>query len=110
MPYEHIHACDNGCSLFRKEYADEDYCPKCKSSRYVVVDNGQGAKMQTKIPINVLRYPPVIARIQRLDMMEETARQMTWHKYWRRMEFDPDGKQILTHPSYGLAWKTSMKN
>ena len=105
MPYEQIHACENGSALFRKEYADEDYCPKCKSSRYVVVDNGQGEKTQTKIPVNVLRYLPVIPRIQRLYMMEETARQMTWHKYGKRTEFDADGKQMLTHPSDGLAWK-----
>ena len=44
MPYEQIHACENGCVLFTKENADEDYCPKCKSSRYVVVDNGEGEK------------------------------------------------------------------
>ena len=105
MPYEQIHACENGCALFRKEYADEDYCPKCKSSRYVVVDNGQGEKTQTKIPVNVLRYLPVIPRIQRLYMMEETARQMTWHKYGKRTEFDADGKPMLTHPSDGSAWK-----
>src|SRR4051812_32300868 len=89
---------ENGCALFRKEYADEDYCPKCKSSRYVVVDNGEGEKTQTKIPVNFLRYLPVIPRIQRLYMMEETAIQMTWHKYGKRTEFDADGKPMLTHP------------
>src|SRR3954468_15627561 len=55
MPYEQIHACENGCALFRKEYADEDYCPKCKSSRYVVVDNGQGEMTQTKIRCALFR-------------------------------------------------------
>ena len=33
MPYEQIHACPNGCILFRKDHADAKYCPKCKSSR-----------------------------------------------------------------------------
>ena len=70
-----------------------------------MVDNGEGEKTQTKIPVNILRYLPVIPRIQRLYMMEETARQMTWHKYGKRTEFDADGKQMLTHPSDGLAWK-----
>src|SRR4051812_48290442 len=70
--------------LYLGKSMDEDYCPKCKSSRYVVVDNGQGEKTQTKIPVNVLRYLPVIPRIQRLYMMEETARQMTWHKHGKR--------------------------
>src|SRR3954462_10112756 len=105
MPSEQIHACENGCALFRKEYADKDYCPKCKSSRYVVVDNAQGDKTQTKIPVNVLWYLPVIPRIQRLYMMEDTARQMTWHKYVKRKEFDADGKPMLIHPSDGSAWK-----
>ena len=42
MPYEQIHACLNGCILFRKDYADAKYCPKCKSSRYLEVDSGDG--------------------------------------------------------------------
>ena len=49
MPYEKIHACEKGCALFRLEYADLNYCPICKSSRYIVVDNGMGEKTQTKI-------------------------------------------------------------
>ena len=56
MPYEQIHACEKGCALFRKEYADETYCPFCKSSRYVEVENGEGEKKQSKIPMSVLRY------------------------------------------------------
>ena len=57
------------------------------------------------VPVNVLRYLPVIPRIQCLYMMEEIARQMTWHKYGKRTEFGADGKPMLTHPSDGLAWK-----
>ena len=44
MPYEKIHACEKGCVLFRLQYADLNYCPICKSSRYVVVHNGMGEK------------------------------------------------------------------
>uniref|UniRef100_A0A151UHF0 Transposase-associated domain-containing protein n=1 Tax=Cajanus cajan TaxID=3821 RepID=A0A151UHF0_CAJCA len=32
--YEKVHACPNDCILFRKEYENEDTCPKCHSSRY----------------------------------------------------------------------------
>ena len=74
MPYEKIHACEKGCALFRLQYADLNYCPICKSSRYVVVDNGMGEKTQTKIPVNVLRYMPIVPRLQRLFMVKETAR------------------------------------
>ena len=105
MPYEKIDACENGCALFRLQYADLNYCPICKSSRYVEVDNGMGEKSQTKIPINVLRYMPIIPRLQRLFMVEETARQMTWHKLGKRTERDADGNLMMVHTSDGAAWK-----
>ena len=44
MTYEKIHACEKGCALFRLDYADLNYCPICKCSRYIVVDNGMGEK------------------------------------------------------------------
>jgi hypothetical protein len=42
MMHEQIHACPKGCVLFRKEYAEAKYCPKCKSSRFMEVDSGDG--------------------------------------------------------------------
>ena len=60
MPYEQIHACPNGCVLFTKEYADDKYCAKCKASRYVERDHGDGVKKQSKVPANVLRYLPIL--------------------------------------------------
>ena len=42
MPYEQIHACPKGCVLFRKEHEKATHCPKCKASRYVEVDSGEG--------------------------------------------------------------------
>ena len=105
MPYDKIHACEKGCVLFRLDYADLNYCPICKSSRYVVVDNGMGEKTQTKIPVSVLRYMPIVPRLQRLFMVEETARQMTWHKTGKRTELDADGNLMIVHTSDGVAWK-----
>ena len=78
MPYEQIHAYPNGCILFRKEHAEAKYYPKCKSSRFVEVDSGDGQKRQLAVPGKVLRYLPPIPRIQRLFMTEESAKQMTW--------------------------------
>ncbi len=80
MPYEKIDACEKGCVLFRKEYAHLDYCTNCESCRYLVVDNGMGEKRHTKIAVSVLRYMPIAPRLQRLFMVEETAKRMTWHK------------------------------
>jgi hypothetical protein len=42
MSYDKIHVCPKGCVLFRKEHVDAKYYPKCKSSRYVEVDSGDG--------------------------------------------------------------------
>src|SRR3989337_3959684 len=95
MPYEKIHACEKGCVLFRLQYEDLNYCPICNSSRYVVVDNGMGEKTPTNIPVTVLRYMPIVPRLQRIFMVEETARQMTWYKMGKRTELDAHGNQIM---------------
>jgi hypothetical protein len=68
MPYEQIYACLKGCVLFRKEHKDANYYPKCKSSKYLEVDAGDGQKRQLSIPMKILRYIPFIPRIQRLYM------------------------------------------
>ena len=70
-----------------------------------MVDNGMGEKTQTKIPVNVLRYMPIVRRLQHLFMFKETARQMTWHKTGKRTELDADGKLMMVHTSDGEAWK-----
>jgi hypothetical protein len=74
MTYEHIHACPKGCVLFRKEYAEAKYCPKCKSSRFMEVDSGDGQKRQLDIPLTILRHLLFISRIQRLYMTEESVK------------------------------------
>ena len=109
MPYEQIHACPEGCVLFRKEYEHAKYCPKCGSSRYVEVDPGDGQKRQSAVPTNILRYLPVIPRIQRLYMDKETAKMMTWHKDGKRWKKDASKRDMLIHPSDGDAWKNFDK-
>ena len=77
MPYEQIHSCPNGCILL-KEHENDAYCSKCKASRFLKVDAGDGQpKKQLTIPVKILRYLPFIPRIQRLFMTEESAQQMT---------------------------------
>ena len=100
MTYEQIHACPKGCVLFRKEYAEAKYCPKCNSSRFMEVDSGDGQKRQLDIPLTILRHLSFIPRIQRLYMTEESAKQMTWHKNGKR--YNPDK---MVHASDGEAWK-----
>jgi hypothetical protein len=50
MSYEQIHCCTKGCVLFRKDHKDAKYYPKCKSSRYVEVDKGDGQKESLRSP------------------------------------------------------------
>jgi hypothetical protein len=94
MPYEKIHACPNGCVLFRKDHEKATHYPKCKASQYIEVGSSEGRpKTQLMTPVSVLRYLPPIPRIQRMYMTEESAKQMTWHKMGRRYSDN------LTHPS-----------
>ena len=65
MSYEQIHVCLNGCILFRKEHAEAKYCVKCKASRYLEVDSGDGQKRQLMIPVKILLYLPFISRSPR---------------------------------------------
>jgi hypothetical protein len=56
MLYEQIHVCPNRCVLFWKEHKEAKYCPKCKASRFLEVESGDGCgqKTQLKIPTRVL--------------------------------------------------------
>ena len=74
MPYEQIHAYPKGCILFRKEHAEAKYCVKCKSSRFLEVDSGDGQKRQLAVPVKILWYLPFIPMIQWLYMTKESAK------------------------------------
>jgi hypothetical protein len=54
--------------LFRKENTKAKYYLKCKSSRFMEVDSGDGQKSQLDIPVTILHHLPFIPRIQRLYM------------------------------------------
>jgi hypothetical protein len=84
MPYNVIHACKNGCVLFRGDHEKATQCPKCKASRYVKIEGSDGSKKQSKIPELVIRHLSFLSRIQRLYMTEESAKRMTWHKKGKR--------------------------
>jgi hypothetical protein len=44
MSYEMIHVFTKQCMLFRNKDANNKYCVKCGSSRYIEVDSGNGNK------------------------------------------------------------------
>jgi hypothetical protein len=100
MPYESIHACPNGCVLFRgEELKAATHYPKCKASRYVEVNGSDRKKEQSKIPEMVVRYLPLTPRLQRMFMTEESTKQMTWHKDDKRYS------DKMVHPANADAWR-----
>jgi hypothetical protein len=76
--YEQIHAFLKGYVLFRKEYTEAKYYLKCKSSKFMEVESGDGQKRQLNIPVTILCHLPFIPRIQHLYMTEESTKQMKW--------------------------------
>ncbi|GJY80698.1 hypothetical protein Tco_0493449 [Tanacetum coccineum] len=96
LGYESIHACVNDCYLFRGEdNKDKQFCPVCNTSRWK--DNHTTGK---KVPKKVLRYFPIIPRLQRLYKSSHTTKEMTWHATGKCTE---PGK--MQHPVDGRAWK-----
>nr|XP_051215266.1 uncharacterized protein LOC127332988 [Lolium perenne] len=94
LGYESIHVCPNNCVLFRKDYAKENNCPKCKASRWKDVDG------RRKIPEKVLRHFPLIPRLQRMFLSKDQSKEVQWHKLKRQ-----DVENDLSHPADGDAWK-----
>ncbi|GJY58129.1 hypothetical protein Tco_0458021 [Tanacetum coccineum] len=96
LGYESIHACEHDCCLFRGDNnKDLDLCPVCNTSRWK--DSNTPGK---KVPKKVLRYFPIIPRLQRLYKSSHTAKDMIWHATGKCTE---PGK--MQHPVDGGAWK-----
>ncbi|GJX18329.1 hypothetical protein Tco_0219161 [Tanacetum coccineum] len=75
LGYESIHACVNDCFLFQgKDHKDKQFCLVCNMSRWKDI-NTPGKK----VPKKVLRYFPIIPRLQRLYKSSHTTKEMTWH-------------------------------
>ncbi|GJU49841.1 hypothetical protein Tco_1219396 [Tanacetum coccineum] len=75
LGYESIHACEHDCCLFRGDNnKDLDFCPVCNTSRWK--DSNTPGK---KVPKKVLRYFPIIPRLQRLYKSSHTAKETIWH-------------------------------
>ncbi|XP_039115902.1 uncharacterized protein LOC120251450 [Dioscorea cayenensis subsp. rotundata] len=92
LNYEKIHVCKQDCMLFWREYASAESCHICGTSRWV--------DSTKKRPVKVLRYFPLVPRLQRFFILEQTANDMRWHDEGR----NKDG--ILRHPADGEAWKS----
>lgn len=103
LDYKEIHACPNECMLHWKEHKNNDIFHVCKTSWWKEFAQVNGEferpKHEYKVPAKILRYFPLIPRLQRLFMCSRTTEQIRWHEHERVK----DGK--LRHPVDGQAWK-----
>ena len=58
MEYQAINACPNDHIIYYGQYALENECPQCQTSRY------RTDKVAKKVPQKSLRYIPIIPRLQ----------------------------------------------
>lgn len=100
LDYKKIHACPKDCMLFRGDRASQESCHICGTSRWKTDKNGSPVESKgKKKPAKVLRYFPLITRLQRLFSTNQTSGDMRWHEEGRTK----DG--MLRHPADGEAWK-----
>jgi hypothetical protein len=104
LGYEKILECRNDCMLFWKDNKDLDSCTVCGESKWRadthIDEDGEVISSRKKRPVKMLRWFPLIPRLQRLFMSEHTAPYMRWHAEGRTR----DG--VLRHPADGEAWKS----
>ena len=73
MEYQSIHACPNDDIIYYGQYASETNCPQCQTNRYRI------DQLTKKVPHKVLRYIPIIPRLQRLFRCRNIAQLMDYH-------------------------------
>ncbi|GKV52344.1 hypothetical protein SLEP1_g58932 [Rubroshorea leprosula] len=105
LSYEKIHACPNDCMLFWKDKVNDDFCSECGASRWIVNTNIEEDSIDCTIKkkkpkaAKILRWFPLIPRLQRLYMSSKTAALMRCHDEERTK----DG--LIRHPTDSIAWK-----
>ena len=73
LSYNIIHACPNGCALFRGPLETELSCPMCGAHKYY--RRGRSIK-----PHHVLHHFPLIPKLRRMFGSPILAKMLTWHK------------------------------
>ncbi|CAN1279776.1 hypothetical protein LINPERPRIM_LOCUS17158 [Linum perenne] len=102
LGYKTIDVCPNNCMLFWKTDGDKQKCTKCGANRYKedeTNDQSISTKKKKQKGVKVLRWFPLIPRLQRLFMCSKTASLMRWHFDERK----DDGN--LRHPADARMWK-----
>ncbi|XP_039134881.1 uncharacterized protein LOC120272182 [Dioscorea cayenensis subsp. rotundata] len=104
LGYEKIHSCPNDCMIYWEHNEGQQSCHICGRSHWVSTDSGERLNEDNEVvhkrPAKVLRYFPLIPRLQRLFMSTRTSADMIWHANGR----PNDG--LLRHPADAEAWKS----
>jgi hypothetical protein len=74
LEYVKKHTCQNDCVLFFDKYANLETCPICKKSRWKVEEKTSknncsaigATSVKKRLPFKILRYIPLIPRLQRM--------------------------------------------
>lgn len=98
LQYLKIDACPSDCMLYWKDKSHLQVCPHCGVSRYQDEIGNVDCAVR-KVPAKVLRYFPLMLRLQRLYSSRHTSENMVWHATKK----SNDG--LLRHPADSPAWK-----
>ena len=88
LAYNMVHACPNGCCLFRGDLEDAKKCPVCERDRYRMSG-------RARVPSLILRHFPLIPQLQRMYSSKKLSKLMLWHHFHK----SEDGKMRHTADS-----------
>ena len=92
LAYNMIHACPNGCCLFKDDLETSEKCPVCEHDRYRMCG-------RSKVPSLVLRHFPLIPQLQRMFSSRKLSKLNIWHHFHK----SEDGK--MRHTADSPQWK-----
>ena len=88
LAYNMIHACPNGCCLFKGDLEDVEKCPVCEHERYRMCG-------RSRVPTLILRHFPLIPQLQRMFSSKKLSKLNMWHHFHK----SEDGKMRHTADS-----------
>ena len=93
IQYEAIHACLDDRVIYFNQHEFETECTKCHISRY------QTYQVTKKVPHKVLRYIPIILRLQQLFRCKNIVQFMDYHARNRSQD------DVIQIPADGSAFR-----
>ena len=88
LAYNMIHACPNGCCLFKGDLEGAEQCPVCEHGRYRTCG-------RSRVPSLILRHFPLIPQLQRMFSSKKLSKLNMWHHFHKSL----DGKMRHTADS-----------